>query len=268
MKALVHVNPDLASSIALRYACRLAGLGGFEVQPIHVQQPDETGTPPPGSGWARKSWEKALADAGRAEIAQLINAERDSCPAMAEPRLRVGEREEELLAELASGSYALFIEGAGYDLTPAQLHSRLRSRLYRGCGCPVVIVRSLPRIERICLALAAKAIPERLVEALMSVLGGAQVDVDVLYCKFPSQLVGPTLSYDPSQALSSASRALEARGLKPQKLDVLEAEPEEAARALGDYGLVVASAVGHKRTSPVIRLLAELVAPTMVLVGG
>ena len=59
LRALVALESDLASSIALRYACQMANIVGMALQTIHVEDADAEGHAP-GTGWVRRSWEKAL----------------------------------------------------------------------------------------------------------------------------------------------------------------------------------------------------------------
>ena len=56
LKTLVAVDADLASSIAIRYACDLANRTGMQLQTIHVVEPEEQGHTP-GTGWVRRTWE-------------------------------------------------------------------------------------------------------------------------------------------------------------------------------------------------------------------
>jgi len=53
LKALIAVKADLASSIAIRYACQLAKLTGLGLQTLFVVKPDEPGHTP-GTGWVRE----------------------------------------------------------------------------------------------------------------------------------------------------------------------------------------------------------------------
>lgn len=50
IKTLVSTNADLATSIALRYACQLADLTGMVLQTMPVVEPEQEGHSP-GTGW-------------------------------------------------------------------------------------------------------------------------------------------------------------------------------------------------------------------------
>ena len=49
-----------------------------------------------GAGWASRTWEKEMVQQGKAEISELITAEKDFCPVLREPRVIYGDREAEL----------------------------------------------------------------------------------------------------------------------------------------------------------------------------
>ena len=70
INTLISLNADLASSIALRYSCRLMELTQMRVQPIHVEEVDKEGYPP-GSGWVRSTWERGLQQTAQEEISAV-----------------------------------------------------------------------------------------------------------------------------------------------------------------------------------------------------
>ena len=59
LKALVPVAADLASSIALRYACQMSESIQVEIQTIHVKAPSSESSQL-GTGWVRQIWEKTM----------------------------------------------------------------------------------------------------------------------------------------------------------------------------------------------------------------
>ena len=124
LRTLVYLNADLASSIALRYTCQLAQVVDMKLHSIHVEEPDQ-GTHAPGTGWVRRTWESALLKAGELEIAQLINAEKSSCPMLSAPKMLIGDRENEILSEIQSESYDLFVEGELYSFNAKKLYDKI-----------------------------------------------------------------------------------------------------------------------------------------------
>ncbi len=265
MKVLVSLDADLASSIALRYACQMAGLVPMELQPIHVEEAGgEAGSP--GTGWVRRTWETALLETGQEEITQLLNAERGSCPALLPPKLCMGSREDEILRELDSGEYDLFVEGALYSFTSANFSAKVRSRLYRHVRCPLILVRNLVPLEKVAILLSEDTDPGLVIDAFWRVLGEASLGLDVLYCRFPAHLhLGPRTPQDPEKALAMARKILDARGRQADELRVLDESPQKAGELMRDYGLVIASLPPQHRKGAMVKLLSHSPTPTMLL---
>jgi len=234
-RVLVSLDADLASSLALRYACRLAGLTAMELQPIHVEEVEGERTSP-GSGWVRRTWEAALLETGREEIARLIEVERATCQGTLLPaRLCVGEREDEILRELNQGDYDLFVEGALHRFTAAEFTARLRSRLYRLAPCPIALVRNLAPLERVAFLLAGDEDAARLGEAYCRLLGQAELALEVI-C-YPD----PQTRREPTAAVEALRRTLAACGQEVAQVQLWETPLDQAAEGLRDYGLVVAA---------------------------
>jgi len=83
MRTLVSIEVDLASSMAIRYACQLGNLIPMELQPVYVKgYPFEE--PVTGIGWVRHTWEKELVKEGKEEISEMIAGEMDTCPVFTE----------------------------------------------------------------------------------------------------------------------------------------------------------------------------------------
>ncbi len=63
IKALVSVEVDLASSIAIRFACQLGELTDIEILPVYVKE-----SPPyeavRGAGWVSRTWQKEMVHKG------------------------------------------------------------------------------------------------------------------------------------------------------------------------------------------------------------
>ncbi len=235
-RVLVSLDADLASSLALRYACQLASLTAMELQPIHVEEVEGERTSP-GSGWVRRTWEAALLETGREEIARLIEVERATCQGTLLPaRLCVGEREDEILRELNRGGYDLFVEGALHRFTAAEFTARLRSRLYRLAPCPIALVRNLAPLERVAFLLAGDEDAARLGEVYCRLLGRAELTVEVI-C-YPDPHAPPR---EPTAAVEALRRSLAGCGREVAQVQLWEAPLDQAAEGLRDYGLVVAA---------------------------
>ena len=177
---LVSVNPDLASSIAIRYAGQLSQLMDIALQPIHVKEPEQKGNLF-GTGWVRHTWEHALAEKGEEEINLLIRTEKRYCPALAAPRVVVGERENEILRELQTGAYDLFMEGVLASFDEADFKKLLGSKLYQNAPCPAIAVKNLVTLEKVALLSYAGLEPSRLLGDVTDILAQLKLPLEVIH---------------------------------------------------------------------------------------
>jgi len=265
IKVMVSLDADLASSIALRYACQLTGISEMELQPIHVEQADRGGGSP-GSGWVRKTWETALMETGLEEISHVIDAERNSCGPLLPPKLCIGDREDEILRELVRGDYDLLVEGALQSFTSANFSAKLRSHLYRHAPCPIILVRNLVQIQKVALLLTEDQNPAALIDFYYKLFGESSLSLEIIYCQFPSLAsFGRVDAQAPQRALDAAQKELADRGQEPDRIKVLAERPAKAAELMRDYGLVMASLGKQHRKGPFGKLLAQSPSPTMLL---
>jgi nucleotide-binding universal stress UspA family protein len=263
-KMLVSIDVDLASSIALRYACQLADLIGAELETIHVEEPDKEGYSP-GSGWVRQTWEKALLETGQNEVNRLINAEKTSCPVLPPPKMFVGDREEEILRELQRGSYDLFVEGELQTFSAANFHKKIHSRLYRYAPCPFVLVRNLVGLERLLILLHEGVDVGRLIPRFSTIFKGVKAEIDLAYCEFQKSRE-PSPGKEGDRDLDTAEKMLADQGWTPRKGRVLRDPAEKLGDFLKDYGLVVSSM--HRevsRKSDLLQLLSRCPSPILLL---
>jgi hypothetical protein len=264
LKTLVSLNADLASSIALRYACQMANIVGMELQSIHVEEPGAEGQPP-GTGWVRRTWEQALLKTGEEEIAQLIEAERSSCPPLPPTKMFIGDREEEIFHELERESYDLFVEGTLYTFSPANFYKKIRSRLYRSSSCPIILVKNLMNLTRVVLLFGLGVDPSSVVGTFLKTFEGAEVDVDLFYYKFPQGGATPLQEEkDPDIILSTARKLLADGGRTSKEYRVIQDAPEKLRDLFKDYGLVVSSVqrIANKK-SPLTELLHRIPSPIL-----
>lgn len=264
LKTLVSLNADLASSIALRYACQMANMVGMELQTIHVEEPGAEGHPP-GTGWVRRTWERALLKTGEEEIAQLILAERSSCPPLPATKMCIGDRDEEILNELEKESYDLFIEGTLYSFSSATFYKKIRSRLYRRASCPIILVKNLMSLRRVALLLGSGMDPSGMVGTFLKIFQGAEVEVDLLFCSFQQRAGILKGQKDPDAILSVSRKLLEEGGRTCKECRVIQDSPEELGDAFKNYGLVVSSvqSLANKK-SPLTELLHRIPSPILL----
>jgi hypothetical protein len=260
LRALIPIELNLGSNIALRYACQKARLLDMGLQPIHVEEPDEK-SHSANSGWIRRTWESGLEDAGRAEVQRILDGETLDCLIMPQPIVAVGDREEEILQELQRVRYDLFIEGMVSNFNATGFRNLLRSKLYKRMPCPALIVKNLITSNKMLLLADARVEPAWLADQFHRLFPKNKLDFDLaLYA-----MDAPQGSGAPQEQLESISRLLKEKGAIPQETLVLEERPENPAERLGRYGLV-ASVVDRRssRKAPLVEALARTPSPLLL----
>ncbi len=273
IKTLIYLDTDLASRIALRYACGLAKMTEMHLQAIHVEASEDQGRPP-GAGWVRQTWEKGLLDTSRGEISRLINAEMASFPARGGLRVAVGNREEEILREMGKETYDLFMEGVLFSFDAGAFHQKIRSRLYSQTPCPIIVVKNLVTPKRVVLLLEDHRDFRPLISTFLKVFEGADVQVDLLCLRFQEasrtgierkKEDGSVLEQgEPDRVAGAAKEMLAAGGWFSEQIRTAQDTPTQIADALNEYGLVISCLPRPMRKrSPLLELLSRV--PSAVL---
>lgn len=276
IKTLIHINADLASSIALRYACQLPNLTDVLLQTMHVVEPAQEGHSP-GTGWVRRTWEKGLLETAQAEISRLINAERATCPTLSPPKMSIGVREDELLRELEEGSYDLFVEGLLHSYDSSYFTRKLRSRLYREAPSSILLVKNLAALRKIVLILENGTELQPMISTFLTFFKETEIEVDLLRYRFKSaggvnlrdkrEAAISSISSsrrEPDEILRSAERMLAAEGWNAKEGLVVQDTPVKIAEYLQDYSLVVSFLPSQKAMKdPLVDLLARV--PSAIL---
>jgi hypothetical protein len=250
IRALIPVDNRLASGIALRYACRLANRTGMDLQAIYIEEPEHEDRPP-GTGWVKRTWEKGLLVSAGAEISQLIDEEKPSCPMLRKPKMFVGDREAEILRELDEGAYDLFIEGALYAFNASNFLAKFSSGLYEEASCPILVVKNLVELKKAAVLLEDTTDLWSLIPSFFKTLEGADLEFDLVHVKprKPGRLTfregkGGVESAEAGEAderIASARKMLAEAGWSPRRTRVVRGVPTGIADSLKDYGLVAAS---------------------------
>ncbi|WP_034642522.1 universal stress protein [Desulfovibrio inopinatus] len=234
LKALIPVELNLASNIALRYACQKAALLDMGLQPIHVEEPDGKSHSAQ-SGWIRRTWEAGLEEAGREEVERILHSEQlDDCVVMPQPIVAVGDREDEILEELRRGRYDLYIEGAVSNFNLGTFRQLLRSKLYKHMPCPVLLVKNLIASDRVVLLLGQTTDPVQAAKALASFIKPETVFDLCVH-------VTDDYTGDPDALLTAARQELSAQGRMPDNAQVMRGQPEAVAEKFREYGLLVST---------------------------
>ena len=259
VKTLVAIEVDLASSFAIRYACQLGNLIQMEIHPIYVKFPSPE-APMTGVGWVRRTWEREVVETGKAEIQEVLASETESCPVLQEPRVIYGDREIELLHLVEQEPFDLYIEGAPFPFTPANIYKRLHAKFYQRLTCPLIWLRGVRKINRV---VAWCANPQ-----------GAKVLVDTLGRLFASSTVPLQLAYpgtsgsDDMQAVTQKAVAdLEADGCQAalgEALSLKSSDPlPDVIKESGLLALALEREV--RKDTPQLAWLARVSTPLLLI---
>ena len=262
IKALVSVYPDLASVIAMNYACRLSTLCAMEIQPIFVKEPEE-GDKAPAVGWVRQTWENGLLDIEQEAINKLIESERSEYTRLGSLQVIRGHRDEAILDNLYEGGYDLFVEGSISRFEKSELLQRTRSRLYQNLPCPILIARNLMDFNRILVIIEDTPAAHELLHFLVKLFRDITLRFDLFYCRMLDS--GP-LEPIPSSAdlFKEAVGILHGAGLKPEKKIALQGTPKDLATQIEEYSMIAATLPRQpRRNSGLIELLSDTPSPIL-----
>ena len=256
IKTLVSIDPDLASSIALRYACQLATITDVDIQTIHIHGPSSTGLAM-GSGWARRTWEKEMVAEGKKEISSLLVAESSCSRALKEPLVKPGDHDTEILKELEQGRYDLYVEGGPAPFTPKTLARRLESRVYQHASCPVLQVPNLlPLSDALCIIRDDPGC-RCAFKSLQRLFPGGRLQVDI-------SLSSLRQTGDAALQEEGVRRVASEFGWTIRSTREFHGSTEALVDEMIGYGLiVVAMDRPIKSRGPLVELLGELSLPTL-----
>jgi hypothetical protein len=232
IRTVVSIDADLASSLAIRFACQLGSFVEMEVTPVYVKE-FVSREEAMGAGWASRTWEREIIDEGKQEIAEMIATEKDFCPVLTPPRVICGNREAELLKMSQGEKFDLFVEGVHFSWNSHELHKNLRTKLHQRLAHPLVLVRALRKVTE--------------VPVVCLNVEGTRALVDVLKriwrnCPIPLRLIssrngGGASDAALSEAVSKAAKDLEQAGCTVSIHDPSSLGTQPLADALKDCGL-------------------------------
>lgn len=260
IKTLVSVEVDLSSSLAIRFACQLGGLMNMEIQPVYIKE-SPSHESAWGAGWASRTWEKEMVKQGLEEIAELVTAEREYCPVLAEPKVIYGDRDSELLKIALSEQFDLFVEGAHFAWTVNDLFKRLHSKLHQKIPSPVILVRALRKVNYAQLLCFDMKGTEILTEVFHRIWQGSSVPLVLNYpAEASSQEDGLR------EAVDRAGSLLTKSGCAVSIRNTLSRDPgTDAAEPVKDCGLAaIALNRTAKKDSLEIQWLSELRTSTLL----
>lgn len=263
-KALLYLDEDLASSMALRFAAAQAQQLDLALQTFHVAEREAMA--PEDIGWVSRSMEKVLLAAGLDKVNRLVRTENVAYCKADEPRIVLGDKDQEILRELAGGGYCLYVEGYLSKPDPADFLRFLDSGRLHDNPCPLLLVKNLVDHEQLLLLLDPETDGSLVVSQLSELYGSAAagIDLTVLYYKAGE---GKDLVFQEQSknniALEHTGALLREKGWTEPEWLVMQGPPEKAAEYMRGHGLVAASFPGRSGTRA--QLLAYLGNPVLLL---
>lgn len=258
IKTLVAIEVDLASSLAIRYACQLGHLLAMELHPVYVKEPPPE-VPATGTGWVRRTWEREILEMGKEEIEEMLAGEMESCPQLQEPRVIYGDREYELLKIMEHEPFDLYLEGAPYPFTAVNIHRRLHAKFYQRVAMPLIWLRVLRQINQVLVPCFDAPGARAVIKSLQKIWAGCTTPLH--FCLAPG--TGEAVR----QEVLSGQEALQAAGCQVvRRDDLVMAADGPTPEVMKDYGLVaVALERAPKKDSPRLQWLTQVKAPLMLV---
>jgi hypothetical protein len=264
IRTLVSVYPNLASVIAMNYACQLSQVIDMEIQPIFVKEL-EPGADAPAVGWVRRTWENSLLDTERDAVDRLIEAERSHCANLARPLVLVGDRDNAIMSNLMGGSYDLFVEGSLVGFEKSDFQERVESELYRNLPCPVIIARNLIQLHKVLVLFDDDVNIEKLLLGLKNLFDGTGFNFDLLYCRLLGAGMPVEPIEEPEDFFCKANEVLDLHGWVPENRLALKGPSQDLIRRIEDYSLI-ATCLPQRMTadSGLIQLLGDTFSPVLL----
>ena len=265
-KALISINVDLGSSIALRYTDNISGRIRPALYDVHVVDPKQVGSQP-GSGWVQKTWENALIESSRQEIRRFLEMEQLKLPSLMNPKIIIGDRAEALLDELRYQQYDLFLEGVPPTFNPSDFYTLLNSRLYRQMPCPVLVVKNFVAFDTVALVVEKASDPQGFSTCFLNIFNTEGLKVDLIdFNMVKSEDPVVTKTDRANTHIEKLNHILVDKGLPPNAMRVISGAPnDKVADLFREYGLVVA-AMRHspRKNNPLLELLGRIASPVLL----
>jgi len=261
-KALLYLDEDLASSMALRFAAEHAGELGLILQPFHVA--DEEGRSPENLGWANLSLEKALLAGGLDKVNRLIRTENIDRYRACEPKVVLGDRNRETLRELTDGGYSLYVEGYVGRQDTADFVRLLAGPRFRNSPCPILLVKHLVAHRQLILLLDRNTNVAGVISGMSGLYGEAAGNIDLTVIFYRSAESGELVFQERKKraSLDLAEAMLAEKGWPEPEWLVVESPPDLMAGYLRGHGLVAAPC--PESSDERARLLASLANPVLL----
>ncbi len=180
IKTLVSIEVDLASSLAIRFACQLGGSIDVEIHPLYVKK-SLSHDSFRGAGWASRTWQREMIEKGKEEICKMIAPEMDFCPKLSDPKVIYGDRHSEVSRVAQEGGFDLYVEGTDFTWGHGELYKLAHTKFYQRLTCPLILVQSLRKMKQVLLLCMDIAGTEILTRTFEKIWKGSSVPLVLAY---------------------------------------------------------------------------------------
>jgi hypothetical protein len=256
LKTAVSVEADLASRIAIRYACQLGRSIDMTISTIHALEPGEEGQAI-ATGWVRQTWENAVAQETVSRVTRLVKSEQTGCRLLENPVFLPPEhsRDERIADFLRSNECSLLVEGILHRFEPDQFMAKLGSRLYRALPCPILLAKNLTPLSKGVLWVSEGKIPEQMAETFLGMFPIQSIELEFLICDFNQSPPAAVGDLSAAGEVEHAASLLESAGGSIKKISKVEGPPSSMATLVRDHFLIVSSVPSEN--SPMAELLSK-----------
>lgn len=249
LKTAIAVDADLASRIAVRYACQMGRFLDLDISTLHAADPGEQGQAI-ATGWVRRKWEDAVVRDTMDQVVQLVKAEQAGCRILAPPLFLPPEqpRDERLARHLRSNRYGLFVEGLLHRFKPDHFMAKIGSRLYRNLPCPAMVAQNVPPPSKGVLWVSPGKIAPKSMENFLGIFPSRTIELSLLNCRFGNKPVAPS-------DIEAAVSLFESSGGAVTNISTVEGSPSSMAALVRDHFLIVSEVPPAK--GPMAELLSK-----------
>ncbi len=104
-----------------------------------------------GAGWASRTWEKEIIEEGKKEIAELIGPEQTSVLSSKSRESSTATENRNFSRLPKQRDFDLYVEGVHFSWSTADLYKKIHAKLYQSLHSPLILVRTLRRIDQVSL---------------------------------------------------------------------------------------------------------------------
>ncbi|OCC16151.1 hypothetical protein DBT_0613 [Dissulfuribacter thermophilus] len=244
-RALIYLDENLASSIALRYLDYLSSVVELEPFILHVVEPD--GKEQAGVGWVRRTWEAGMIESGKATISRLLKTEKVKCSFAGPPKIKIGDRDREVVRELKTTMYDLYIEGYLPTSKSEEFYDLIKSDRYTKSPCSIMCVKNLSLSKTVGVLVGDGVDPEMVASTLKNLLSGSSMDIELIHYSYQeSDNLAFLEKEQAGSLLVDAEKIFQDYSLPLLRTHVVAGTPESVGDFLINYAFVACSFLARK----------------------